>query len=217
MFPTHREGYKIIPVSLFILAGIVIAGFFIHQILGAILLIGAIVLGLIIVNFFRNPSIDVKDNPQHILSPCDGKVVVIEEVEDDLFFNGPVTQISIYMSAFNVHVNRNPVGGRIDMLKYFPGKYLLAFNPKSSTENEQNYIVATNDKVSVAYKQIAGFMARRIICYIKEGEIVKQGNEYGFIRFGSRIDVLFPPHVKVNVKLQDKVKAGISVLAEIEE
>ena len=120
------------------------------------------------------------------------------------------------MSPLNVHVNRNPIGGKIRFLKYFPGKYLMAFNPKSSSLNEQTYIVTENNRVAVAYKQIAGFLARRIKWYVEEGQEVEQGAEYGFIRFGSRIDILMPVSCKVQVKLGDKAQAGRTLLATVE-
>ncbi|MCL4137417.1 UNVERIFIED_CONTAM: hypothetical protein GTU68_033068 [Idotea baltica] len=170
---------------------------------------------MLIINFFRNPEIPIEKDDTKILAPCDGRVVVIEDVQDDVYFKGSVTQISIFMSPLNVHVNRNPIGGKIRFFKYFPGKYLMAFNPKSSSLNEQTFTVAENDKVAVAYKQIAGFLARRIKWYIKENDVVEQGAEYGFIKFGSRIDILMPTSCKVTVQLEEKVKAGRTVIAEI--
>jgi phosphatidylserine decarboxylase len=215
----HREGYKIIPISFLIILGLMVL---LHVLLPAgwgtvvatILDLGGIVLMGLILNFFRNPHIDVKQNPAQILSPCDGKVVVIEEVEDTLFFNKKVMQISIFMSPLNVHVNRNPISGAVKMVKYFPGKFLVAFDPKSSYLNEQSYVAVENEHMAVAYKQIAGYVARRIIYYIEEGTEVMQGAEFGFIRFGSRIDILMPTDMAIQVKLGDVVKGGISVIAE---
>lgn len=211
----HREGKLIIPISLILIMAIIYGGYLINPIVAYILLPAGVIFFGLILNFFRNPLIQVEENPNHILSPCNGKVVVIEEIEDKLYFKGPVMQISVFMSPLDVHVNRNPIGGEVKMLKYLPGKYLMAFNPKSSTDNEQNYVVTANEKVSVAYKQIAGFLARRIRWYVEEGDQVNQGAEYGFIRFGSRIDILVPTDSNVKVALGEKVKAGRSILAEV--
>ncbi|MEL6250751.1 MAG: phosphatidylserine decarboxylase family protein [Bacteroidota bacterium] len=212
----HKEGKRIIPVSLLIISLLISTAYVTHPILGHIFLVLGSVLGFLVVNFFRNPKFEIPQNDSHILAPCDGEVVVIEEVEDQVYFKGKVLQLSIFMSPLNVHVNRNPIGGKIRFLKYFPGKYLMAFNPKSSSLNEQTYIVTENNRVAVAYKQIAGFLARRIKWYVEEGQEVEQGAEYGFIRFGSRIDILMPISCKVQVKLGDKTQAGRTLLATIE-
>ncbi|MEZ4830163.1 MAG: phosphatidylserine decarboxylase family protein [Bacteroidia bacterium] len=211
----HKEGKTTIPVSVLVVGLLLAAGFWVHPTLGYILLLPALALIFLVFNFFRNPEIPVSVNENHILSPCDGKVVVIEAVEDKVYFNGPVTQVSIFMSPLNVHVNRNPIGGTVKLVKYFPGKYLMAFNPKSSSLNEQTYVVTSNPKVTVAYKQIAGFLARRIRWYVKENDQVNQGAEYGFIKYGSRIDILMPVSCKPQVKLGETVKAGISVIATV--
>lgn len=212
----HKEGRRIIPVSLLIISLLISTAYVTHPILGHIFLVLGSILGFLVVNFFRNPEFDIPKNDSHILAPCDGEVVVIEEVEDQVYFKGKVLQLSIFMSPLNVHVNRNPIGGKIRFLKYFPGKYLMAFNPKSSSLNEQTYIVTENNRVAVAYKQIAGFLARRIKWYVEEGQEVEQGAEYGFIRFGSRIDILMPVSCKVQVKLGDKTQAGRTLLATVE-
>ncbi len=211
----HREGRLTIPISIIIIALIIAVAYAIHLVLGYIFSILGAALLLLIMNFFRNPYIEVVQDDTQILAPCDGKVVVIEDVQDDIYFKAVVTQVSIFMSPFNVHVNRNPIGGLVRYAKYYPGKYLMAFNPKSSQLNEQTYVVAENDKVTIAYKQIAGFLARRIKCYIKEGEQIDQGEEYGFIKYGSRIDLLMPTSCKVKIQLAEKVKAGKTVIAEI--
>ena len=212
----HREGNIIIPVTFIILAAIIGGGYLINPIVAVILLPAGLIFFGLILNFFRNPVFEIEENLNHILSPCNGQVVVIEEIQDELYFKGPVIQISVFMSPLDVHVNRNPIGGEVKMLKYLPGKFLMAFNPKSSTDNEQNYVVTANEKVTVAYKQIAGFLARRIRWYIEEGDKVSQGAEYGFIRFGSRIDILVPTDSKIKVELGQKVKAGRSILAHVE-
>ncbi len=211
----HKEGNVIIPVSGVILAIPIALGFWAHPILGSLLLVAGLVLFVLIVRFFRNPEITIPTNPNQILSPCEGKVVVIEEVEDPVYFKGKVRQISIFMSPLNIHVNRNPIGGVLKQVKYLPGQFLVAFNPKSSELNEQTFLVAENDRMAVGYKQIAGAVARRIRWYVKEGDTVKQGEEFGFIRFGSRVDLLIPLECKVLVSLEEKVKGGTSVIAEL--
>ncbi|MEO1448047.1 MAG: phosphatidylserine decarboxylase family protein [Bacteroidota bacterium] len=214
-FRLHKEAKVTLPISLLVVAALWVGGYLIHPVLGYILAVPGAILVFLLFNFFRNPDVPVAQHAGHILAPCDGKVVVIEEVEDEHYFKGKVTQVSIFMSPLNVHVNRNPIGGTVKMVKYFPGKYLMAFNPKSSTLNEQSYVVAGNDKVSVAYKQIAGFLARRIRYYVKEGDPIEQGAEYGFIKFGSRIDLLIPLDCTIKVELDQVVKAGRSLIAEI--
>ncbi len=211
----HKEGKTIIPVSFLLVALLVAGAYALYPVLGYVLGIVGLGFLLLVVNFFRNPEFPITTNKNHILAPCDGKVVVIEEVHDDVYFHGMVLQVSIFMSPLNVHVNRNPISGTIRFLRYFPGKYLMAFDPKSSQLNEQTYIVAENERVAVAYKQIAGFLARRIKWYIAENEGVEQGAEYGFIRFGSRIDLLMPLNCKVQVKLGQKTLAGRTVVAEL--
>jgi len=182
----------------------------------ALLGVSLIVLGLIL-NFFRNPIRTIASNSKHILAPCDGKVVVIEEVVEPLYFQSKRLQISIFMSPLNVHVNRNPISGRVKFVKYFPGKYLVAWHPKSSTENEQTYVVTEDEKngIVVGYKQIAGFLARRIKCYAKENNNVQQGEEYGFIKFGSRVDIFLPLDAKIAVQLEQKTIGGQTILATI--
>lgn len=210
----HREGNQIIPISILIIAGLWILGYSIHPILGYILALPGIALIGIIFNFFRNPDRDTPIDENLVISPCDGKVVVIEEVEDQIFLNKKVIQLSVFMSPLDVHANRNPITGEVKFYKYFPGKFLMAFNPKSSQDNEQNYVAVDNGKHVIAYKQIAGFLARRIKCYVGEGDQVKQGAEYGFIRFGSRIDLLLPIGTDIQVKLGDRVTSGESILAK---
>jgi phosphatidylserine decarboxylase len=171
---------------------------------------------VIILQFFRNPAITPTKGDNLVVSPADGKVVVIEEVEADEYFSGKRLQISVFMSPFNVHVNRNPVSGIVRYFKYHPGKYLVAWHPKSSTENERTAVVIeTPQKKQVLFKQIAGALAKRIVWYVKEGQPVEQGAEMGFIKFGSRVDLLLPLDAKVKVQLNQKVKGGTTILAEI--
>lgn len=172
-----------------------------------------------VLQFFRNPSRKIPVNDKHILSPADGKVVVIEEVFEDEYFHDKRLQVSIFMSPINVHVNRYPISGKISYYKYHPGKYLVAWHPKSSTENERTTVVLSplggGAGGGVLFRQIAGALARRIVFYGKENETVKQGEQCGFIKFGSRVDVLLPLGTTLNVKLNDVVIGGESVIAEV--
>jgi phosphatidylserine decarboxylase len=174
------------------------------------------ILFIIVLQFFRSPRISVSAHEAHVICPADGKVVVIEEAEETEFLKDRRIQLSIFMSPINVHVNRYPIGGIVKYFKYHPGKFLVAWHPKSSTENERTTVVVENDRgVSVLFRQIAGAMARRIVCYSKEGEQAEQGGQFGFIKFGSRVDVFLPLGTEINVKLGDTVKGGITVLAEL--
>jgi phosphatidylserine decarboxylase len=171
---------------------------------------------VLVLQFFRSPVFAINTNPKHVLAPADGKVVVIEETEESEYLKERRIQISIFMSPINVHVNRNPVSGIIKYVKYHAGKYLVAWHPKSSTENERTTVVyQMNDGLEILTRQIAGAMARRIKWYIKEGDKVDQGQEFGFIKFGSRVDVFLPLDAKVNVKIDEKTKGGRTVLAEL--
>lgn len=215
----HREGKATIfitLVSLFAInAGIkwlLPDAVAVHNILIAI----SIIFLIIILQFFRNPPIKPTLGENLVVSPADGKVVVIEEVEADEFFTGKRLQVSVFMSPFNVHVNRNPISGIVRYFKYHPGKYLVAWHPKSSTENERTCVVIeTTSKKQVLFKQIAGALAKRIVWYVKEGQAVNQTAEMGFIKFGSRVDLLLPLDAKVKVSLNQKVKGGETVLAEL--
>ena len=171
---------------------------------------------LLVLQFFRSPSIEINVSPKHVLAPADGKVVVIEETEETEYLNEKRIQISIFMSPLNVHINRNPVGGIIKYIKYHSGKYLVAWHPKSSTENERTTIVyELNDGLQILTRQIAGAVARRIKYYIGVNDEVSQGQEFGFIKFGSRLDVFLPLDAKINVKINQKTWAGKTVLAEL--
>jgi phosphatidylserine decarboxylase len=174
------------------------------------------ILFIIILQFFRSPRIDVSVHDSYVICPADGKVVVIEETEETEFLKDRRIQMSIFMSPINVHVNRYPIGGIVKYFKYHPGKFLVAWHPKSSTENERTTVVVENERgISVLFRQIAGAMARRIVCYSKEGDEAEQGGQFGFIKFGSRVDVFLPLGTEINVKLGDTVKGGITVLAEL--
>ncbi|MGB3181303.1 MAG: phosphatidylserine decarboxylase family protein [Cyclobacteriaceae bacterium] len=214
----HKEGRALL-LSLFTILLIVNAVVYIYsenETVEGLVTIGSIILYLLVLQFFRNPRITSAVNDKHVLAPADGKVVVIEEVEEPEYFNERRLQISIFMSPINVHVNRNPVAGVIKYFKYHAGKYLVAWHPKSSTDNERTTIVInTPSGVEVLMRQIAGAVARRIKWYIDEGDKVEQGQEFGFIKFGSRVDVILPVGTKVSVNIGDKTKGGRTVLAEL--
>lgn len=163
--------------------------------------------------FFRNPERKTPADDDAIIAPADGKVVVIEETMETEYFHDKRIQVSIFMSPLNVHVNRCPVGGVVKYEEYHPGKYLVAWHPKSSTENERNTVVISNKKSDILIRQIAGKVARRIVCYLKEGDAVKSGSELGFIKFGSRVDIFLPLSIKINVQLDQVVIGGETILA----
>lgn len=212
----HKEGTPTIILSLLFIAVLNAAIRFAggNEILTWIGYSFSLLLMIIVLQFFRNPTRNIPLNDKHILSPCDGKVVVIEEVMEDEYFKDKRLQVSIFMSPINVHVNRYPLKGKIEYFRYHPGKYLVAWHPKSSTENERTTVVVAG-AVPVLFRQIAGALARRIVFYGKEGDSVNQGDQCGFIKFGSRVDLFFPIGIKLNVKLQDVVQGGISVIAEV--
>jgi phosphatidylserine decarboxylase len=222
----HKEGYPTIVLTLIFIAILNSVIYFSggNEIIRWCGYIFSCVLLFLILQFFRNPSRKIILNDRNVLAPADGKVVVIEEVFEDEYFHDKRLQISIFMSPLDVHVNRYPVSGKISYYKYHPGKYFVAWHPKSSKENERTTICLTpnsspagegNKKGEVMFRQIAGTLARRIVFYGKENETVRQGDECGFIKFGSRVDVLLPLNVKVNVKLNETVKGGLTVIAII--
>jgi phosphatidylserine decarboxylase len=214
----HKEGHTILFALLLILFGINwAAGYFFPQaqLVQQILLGFSLVFYLIILQFFRNPIFTVEKNENNVIAPADGKVVVIEETEETEFFKDRRKQISIFMSPINVHVNRMPVGGVIKYYKYHKGKYLVAWHPKSSTENERTTVVAEmKNGTQVLFRQIAGALAKRIKCYVSEGQVLEQGSEFGFIKFGSRVDIFLPLHAKVLVKPGEKTTGGKTVIAQ---
>jgi phosphatidylserine decarboxylase len=215
----HKEGYKtisIIGLGTFILIFLSLRYIqptqpIIHDALAVVL----VAFWLFIVSFFRIPSRTFTYQEDAVVSPADGKVVVIEEVFDTEFFHEKRLQISVFMSPANVHVNRYPFSGKVVYSQYHKGKYLVAWDPKSSTENERHSIVLSNPKADVLVKQIAGALAKRIVNYAVVGEDAKQNEELGFIKFGSRVDLLLPLGTPVKVKIGDTVKNGVSVLATL--
>ena len=174
----------------------------------------SVILYVFLISFFRKPDRSLKEiNDSIFLSPCDGKVVVIEETEENEYFKDRRLQVSIFMSPLNVHINWHPISGSIDYYKYHPGKYLAAWNPKSSTENERTTTVYNYGEEKLLVRQVAGALARRIVCYAQKRQVVKQGDELGFIKLGSRVDLYFPLGTEVNVKIGDKVQGNITQLA----
>lgn len=174
-----------------------------------------LLLFVLILQFFRNPKRHTVQNLDEIIAPVDGKVVVIEEVVESEYFKDKRRQVSIFMSPLNVHVTRYPISGKINFSKYHPGKYLVAWHPKASEENERTTIVVENTSVGeILYRQIAGALARRIVNYAQEGEEVVQGTDAGFIKFGSRVDLFLPLDMKINVALDDKAKGGETIIAQ---
>jgi phosphatidylserine decarboxylase len=214
----HKEGQKIILITFFLVCiSVLLAQFYVAlPWLRTAIQIGAILLLLAILQFFRNPRRTVLKNFDEVLAPADGKVVVIEEVEENEYFKKKRIQVSIFMSPINVHVTRYPVSGKISYSKYHPGKYLVAWHPKSSEANERTTVVIRTPKFGdILYRQIAGAMARRIVNYAVEGESVHQGEDAGFIKFGSRIDLLLPLDCYITVKLNQKVVGGKTCIAAV--
>ncbi len=214
----HREGRTLLFVLLVALFALnwAVSYFFSDAIIVQNIIIGvSLAFYLLILQFFRIPIFEVQKDVKKVLAPADGKVVVIEETEETEYLKSKRKQISIFMSPVNVHINRMPVKGVISYFKYHPGKYLVAWHPKSSTENERTTVVAKmNNGTEILFRQIAGALARRIKCYVKEGQQLDQGDEFGFIKFGSRVDVFLPLDAKVMVQVGDVTKGGKTVLAE---
>ena len=213
----HKEGFFIIIFTFLFTAGIALGADFFIDILWLKWGIQIVALGLLIIvlQFFRNPKRSTPINTDHVIAPVDGKVVVIEEVFEKEYFKDQRLMVSIFMSPINVHVTRYAMSGKILSSKYHPGKYLVAWHPKASEENERTTIVLENQSFgAVLYRQIAGALARRIVNYAQEGQDVVQGTDAGFIKFGSRVDLYFPLGTNINVELDQVVKGGIDVVAE---
>ncbi|MDO1499833.1 phosphatidylserine decarboxylase family protein [Winogradskyella maritima] len=214
----HKEGQKIILITLVV----VVVSFFVIdrtidiEWLRKTLMIFVLGFFLLILQFFRNPKRNTHANEMQALSPVDGKVVVIEEVFEKEYFKDKRLQVSVFMSPINVHVTRHPISGKVAYSKYHPGKYLVAWHPKASEENERTTVVVENDSFGkVLYRQIAGALAKRIVNYAVEGQDAKQGADSGFIKFGSRVDLFLPLDADIKVELNQKVRGGESVIAEM--
>ena len=212
----HKEGYRIIAVTFIIVAALYLsAHYFISSpwLKYSLWSIGGVFLVLIL-QFFRNPKRNFTPDEKLVLSPVDGKVVVIEEVFEPEYFKDKRLMISVFMSPINVHVTRYPVGGKILYSKYHPGKYLVAWHPKASLENERTTVVVDSKEFGpVLFRQIAGALAKRIVNYAEEGQTAAQTSDSGFIKFGSRVDVYLPVNTPVAVALNQVVKGGLSTLA----
>lgn len=215
----HKEGYTSIALCvlfIFVLNALIQFYFPEAHVVKWIIYILSFALFVIILQFFRSPKLHISTDETQVLCPADGKVVVIEEADETEYLKDRRIQISVFMSPVNVHVNRNPISGVVKYFKYHPGKYLVAWHPKSSTENERTTVVTENSEgTQVLFRQIAGALARRIVWYVKEGDVVEQGQQFGFIKFGSRVDLFLPLGTKINVELNQVVKGGRTVLAEL--
>lgn len=213
----HKEGFIIILIAFLFCGGIAFLNHLFlvqYPIIYWVLMVGSIIFLYLIIQFFRVPNRVVPIIENAVVCPADGKVVVIEEVKETEYFKDKRIQISIFMSPMNVHVQWNPIAGINKYVKYHAGKYLVAWHPKSSTENERTTVVTQHENgQEILYRQIAGAVARRIVCYAKEGEKVSQGEEFGFIKFGSRVDVFLPLGSEVKVNLDQKIQGKSDILA----
>ncbi len=213
----HKEGAKIIFITLVIVVGVIfLVDAFVDVVwIQKVIQVLALIFLILVLQFFRNPKREIQRNDNHILSPVDGKVVVIEEVFEKEYFNDKRLMVSVFMSPINVHVTRYGLSGEVKYSQYHPGKYLVAWHPKASEENERTTVVVENKVFGeVMYRQIAGALAKRIVNYAKVGTKVLQGTDAGFIKFGSRVDLYLPIGTEINVKLGDKAKGGITVIAK---
>ena len=212
----HREGHRILLFSFFFLLILNFSlGYFGILIQNALIIssIISLIIFLLILQFFRNPSRKFNLDNNSILCPADGKIVAIEEIFEDEFYRDNRRLVSVFMSPLNVHINRFAISGKVTYYAYHPGKYLIASHPKSSTENERSTVVVENQNQTVLLRQIAGYVARRIITYCKNGDEAKQGEEFGFIKFGSRVDIIMPLNANVHVQLGQIVKGGLTKIA----
>lgn len=213
----HKEGFKTIAIATIVFGIINILSFYFLSysvpVISWLIFVFTLGLLLFLISFFRIPKRTLTILENAIVAPADGKVVVIEEVQADEYFTDRRMQVSIFMSPLNVHVNRNPVTGEVVYSEYHKGKYLVAWHPKSSTENERHSVVYRKDGKEILVKQIAGALAKRICNYLRPGQAVKQGDEMGFIKLGSRVDLLLPLDARINVKIGDKPQGGVTVIA----
>lgn len=215
----HKEGVTSMAITLLV---IVVANALVHYyaadnvVLTWIVYVLSFLLFIIILQFFRSPSRNITPDNDTILCPADGKVVIIEEVEEPEYFKGPRLQVSVFMSPINVHVNRSPINGKVNFFKYHPGKYFVAWHPKSSLLNERTTLVLGHSSgKEVLVRQIAGALARRIVWYVKEGDTIAQGDQFGFIKFGSRVDLYLPIGTQIDVQIGQKVTGGVTVLGRL--
>jgi phosphatidylserine decarboxylase len=217
MIRFHKEGNAIIGITLTILFALnyVVSLVTIKEWLICSVLSISLIFLVLVLQFFRNPKRAIVLNENHIIAPADGKVVVIEEIVETEYYKDKRIQVSIFMSPLNVHVNRYPLSGEVKYAKHHPGKFLVAWHPKSSTENERTTVVVENNKLSVLFRQIAGAVAKRIVMYSTEGDTAIQGDDFGFIKFGSRVDLFLPLNARINVQIDEKVKGNQTIIASI--
>lgn len=215
----HREGYGIILVSFLLIGGTAAGVYYLPDAvnwLKILLWIGLAVFFFLIVQFFRLPKRNITTGENLAVCPADGKVVVIEEITETEYFNDKRIQVSIFMSPLNVHCNFYPISGKVVYSKYHPGKYLVAWHPKSSTENERTTVVVEDEKGrKILFRQIAGAVARRIVCYAHDGDKADQSREFGFIKFGSRVDIILPPDSEILVKIDQLTQGSVTPLANL--
>lgn len=215
----HREGYKILGyglIALIVLNIIVAAFWFENSFLKLLFVVVSILFYIFILFFFRYPTRVLKPDLSLVYAPADGKVVVIEVTQEDEYFHDNRLQVSIFMSPFNMHSNKYPISGKVKSVVYHPGKYMVAWHPKSSELNEHSTIVIErSDGAEILVRQIAGAVARRIVTYAKVGQEVKQGDELGFIKFGSRVDLFLPPGTEIEVPILQQVRANKSIIAKM--
>ena len=211
----HKEGYKILRNEIIIFALLnYLVHIYTHEYFAYLITSLTSLLFIMSVYFFRKPNRKLERKDGTVYSPCDGKVVVIEETEEMEFYKDKRIQVSIFMSPLNVHNQIYPISGKVEYKKYHPGKYLVAWHPKSSLLNERSTVVVKNDKISILCRQIAGAVARRIVTYAEVGDIATSCKEYGFIKFGSRVDVFLPVGTTINVTMNETVKSGQSIIAK---
>ena len=215
----HREGYRIILTTIAIVAAVNLGAYYFFpgaELFRILVLVASLVFLVLILQFFRYPNRTITLNDKYIIAPADGKVLVIEQTDESEYFKDKRIQVSIFMSPLNVHANWYPMSGIIKYLRHHKGKYLVAWHPKSSTENERTSIVIEKEsRTAILVRQIAGALANRIVFYPHEGDIIRQGAELGFIKFGSRVDIYLPLNATVKVNLNEKTKGGVTVIAEL--
>ncbi len=212
----HKEGYKILIILSILLVVVNALTFWVFPQSLVYISIASLLIFLLVLQFFRNPVREIIiANDNLVYAPADGKIVAIEKTTESEYFKDQRIQVSIFMSPTNVHVNRNPISGKVNYFKYHPGKYLVAWHPKSSTENERTTVVIDNGEEEILLRQIAGALAKRIVNYLEIGEEVEQGSDMGFIKFGSRVDLYLPVNANIKVEIGQKVKGNKTVLAEI--
>jgi phosphatidylserine decarboxylase len=212
-----RYGYDVIVISLAVAAVMIVAGVMVDLLVVKVLLLALGILFMAFtLYFFRDPErVIASDSDGIVISPADGKVVVVADIDDAEYFKGPAKQISIFLSPLNVHVNRNPISGTVDYYRYVEGEYLVAFHDKASELNERTHIGIRNDRMKMVVKQIAGAVARRIVCELKVGDTVRVGDRFGMIKFGSRTDLIVPREMVVEVKLGDRVVGGETIICRM--